>query len=45
MFDEEGNVFNKFIRPQVCPHCVLVSITECEHNFWLFTRKLHLLDV
>lgn len=37
MYNEEGNVFNIFVRP----HCVIVSNTESKQNYYLFTGKLY----
>lgn len=31
MFYKEGDAFNAFVRAQ----CVLVSNTDCKHNFYL----------
>ncbi len=41
MFYEKGNAFIMFVRPWGYTQCVLVSNTECKHNFCLFTRKAH----
>ncbi len=41
MFNEEGNACNTFVRADGCTQCELVSNTEFNHNFCLFTRKLH----
>ncbi len=35
----EGNPFNMFVRAQGYSQCVLVSKTECKHNFCLCTIK------
>ncbi len=40
IFYKEQNSFDMFVRPQRCTQCVLMSNTECKHNFSLFTRKL-----
>ena len=41
MFYKEGNGFDTFVRPQRYTKWVLVSNTECKHNFSLSTRKTH----
>ena len=33
MFYEERNAFDAFVKPEVYTQCVLVSTTECKHNF------------
>lgn len=39
VFYEEGNALCMFVRAQECTQCVLVSNTECKHNFSLFTLE------
>lgn len=39
MFDEVA--FNTLVTHQGYKQCILMSNTQCEHNFCLFTRKLH----
>ncbi len=39
MFYEEGKTL--FAGAQAYTHSVLVSNTDCKHNFCLFTRNLH----
>ncbi len=36
MFYVEGNAFNTFVRAQEYTQSILVSDTECKHNFCLF---------
>ena len=37
---KKRNYTQHFVTPQGYTQCVLVSNTECEHNFGMFPRKL-----
>lgn len=42
IFYEDGIALDMCVEETIgCTYCVLVTRTDCEHNFCMFTRRVH----